>query len=90
MLFAKFIPRTSISRLAAVYPSAVQASLSSAFIHSSSSMALSMSDNTNIAGTSAEVEAVTDLSKLEIRVGRIVEIAKHPEAEALYVEKVNA
>ena len=31
---------------------------------------------------------ITELSKLEIRVGKIVEIGKHPEAETLYVEKV--
>jgi len=32
---------------------------------------------------------VTELSRLEIRVGKIIEIAKHPEAESLYVEKVD-
>lgn len=31
----------------------------------------------------------SDLSLLEIRVGKIVEIAKHPEADSLYVEKVD-
>lgn len=31
----------------------------------------------------------TELSLLEIRVGKIVEIAKHPEADSLYVEKVD-
>lgn len=35
------------------------------------------------------VEEVTELSRLEIRVGRIIEIAKHPEADSLYVEKVD-
>lgn len=34
-------------------------------------------------------EEVTELSRLEIRVGRILEIAKHPEADNLYVEKVD-
>lgn len=33
--------------------------------------------------------AVTELSRLEIRVGKIVEISKHPEADSLYVEKVD-
>jgi len=30
-----------------------------------------------------------DVSKLDIRVGKIVECAKHPEADALYVEKID-
>jgi tRNA-binding EMAP/Myf-like protein len=30
-----------------------------------------------------------DLSCLEIRIGKIVEIGKHPEAETLFVEKVD-
>jgi hypothetical protein len=38
---------------------------------------------------SAPKTEVTDLSRLEIRVGTIVEIAKHPEADSLYVEKVD-
>ena len=32
---------------------------------------------------------LTELSRLEIRVGKIVEIAKHPEADSLFVEKVD-
>ena len=42
--------------------------------------------------TSAEPAAageVTELSRLEIRVGKIVEVSKHPEADSLYVEKVD-
>lgn len=31
----------------------------------------------------------SDLSLLEIRVGKIVEIGRHPEADSLYVEKVD-
>ncbi len=31
----------------------------------------------------------SEISMLEMRVGKIVEIAKHPEAESLYVEKVD-
>jgi tRNA-binding EMAP/Myf-like protein len=38
---------------------------------------------------SAVVEELTELSRLEIRVGKIIEIAKHPEADSLYVEKVD-
>lgn len=34
-------------------------------------------------------EELTELSRLEIRVGKIVEIAKHPEADSLFVEKVD-
>ena len=41
-------------------------------------------------GTSTEVEApFTELSRLEMRVGKIVEVIKHPEADSLYVEKVD-
>jgi len=32
---------------------------------------------------------VSDVGLLEMRVGKIVEIAKHPEADSLYVEKVD-
>lgn len=32
---------------------------------------------------------VSDISVLEMRVGKIVEVMKHPEAESLYVEKVD-
>jgi len=32
---------------------------------------------------------VTELSRLEIRIGKIVEIGRHPEADGLYVEKVD-
>ena len=38
------------------------------------------------AGSTGEL---TELSRLEIRVGKIIEIAKHPEADALFVEKVD-
>lgn len=37
----------------------------------------------------ANVAKVSDLSNLEIRIGQIVEIAKHPEADSLYIEKVD-
>ena len=30
-----------------------------------------------------------DVSKLDIRVGKIIECGKHPEADALYVEKID-
>jgi methionine--tRNA ligase beta chain len=39
--------------------------------------------------TPTDTAPVTELSRLEIRVGKIIEIAKHPEAENLYVEKVD-
>lgn len=35
------------------------------------------------------VEELTDLSYLEIRVGKIIEISKHVEADELYIEKVD-
>jgi tRNA-binding EMAP/Myf-like protein len=31
----------------------------------------------------------SELSKLEIRTGKIVEISQHPEADSLYIEKVD-
>ena len=39
--------------------------------------------------TQAEEAPVTDLSKMEIRVGTITEISMHPDADTLYVEKVD-
>jgi methionine--tRNA ligase beta chain len=40
--------------------------------------------------TSSEVDPDTEIfSKLDIRVGTIVEAAKHPNAEALYLEKID-
>lgn len=39
-----------------------------------------------------EQEAVADVitpSKLDIRIGKIVEVSKHPEADSLYVEKID-
>ncbi|CAM9820696.1 unnamed protein product [Pylaiella littoralis] len=32
---------------------------------------------------------LTELARLEIRIGKIVEIARHPDADSLYVEKVD-
>lgn len=37
----------------------------------------------------APAKSSSDLSCLEIRIGKIVEIGKHPEADTLYVEKVD-
>jgi methionine--tRNA ligase beta chain len=34
-------------------------------------------------------DVVTDITPLEIRVGKIVEISKHPEADKLYIEKID-
>lgn len=28
-------------------------------------------------------------NRLDIRIGKIVEVSKHPEADALYIEKIN-
>ena len=47
-------------------------------------------DGTPVVAAAAPVlEELTELSRLEIRVGKIIEIAKHPEADSLYVEKVD-
>lgn len=32
---------------------------------------------------------LTELSRLEIRVGKCVDVSKHPDADSLYVEKVD-
>lgn len=32
---------------------------------------------------------LTELSRLEIRTGKIVEVSRHPEADGLYVEKID-
>eukprot|EP00752_Nemacystus_decipiens_P008530 g7619.t1 len=53
-----------------------------------------MSDTTAEAGVDEEAAAaptgeLTELARLEIRIGKIVEIARHPDAENLYVEKVD-
>lgn len=47
-------------------------------------------DDTPIGEVEAvEAAPVTDLSKMEIRVGQIVEIGTHPDADTLFVEKVD-
>jgi len=37
----------------------------------------------------AEEEKAIDVSRLNMRIGKIVEVEKHPDADALYVEKVD-
>eukprot|EP00904_Undaria_pinnatifida_P002550 jgi/Undpi1/12296/HiC_scaffold_5.g01972.m1 len=37
----------------------------------------------------APVGELTELARLEIRIGKIVEISRHPDADTLYVEKVD-
>lgn len=39
--------------------------------------------------TAGAEEPLTELSRLEIRVGRVLECAPHPDADTLYVEKVD-
>lgn len=41
------------------------------------------------AAPAAEKAPLTELSRLEIRVGRILEVAPHPDADSLYVERVD-
>lgn len=43
---------------------------------------------TKIKGNANTVDEVTP-SKLDIRVGKIVEVSRHPDADALYVEKID-
>jgi len=40
-------------------------------------------------GDGAEEERPADVSRLNMRIGKIVEVEKHPDADALYVEKVD-
>lgn len=37
----------------------------------------------------AAFEAPIDVGRLDLRIGKIVEIEKHPDAESLYVEKID-
>jgi len=41
------------------------------------------------AGDGGEEEKPVDVSRLDMRIGKIVEVEKHPDADALYVEKVD-
>jgi len=40
-------------------------------------------------GDATEEERAVDVSRLNMRIGKIVEVEKHPDADALYVEKVD-
>jgi len=40
-------------------------------------------------GDGGEEERPIDVSRLDMRIGKIVEVEKHPDADALYVEKVD-
>lgn len=46
----------------------------------------SVAENTEVQEDTGEM---TELSRLEIRVGKITEVSKHPDADSLYVEKVD-
>lgn len=39
----------------------------------------------NVSGT----EAPADISRMDLRIGRIIEVSKHPDADSLYVEKMD-
>lgn len=41
------------------------------------------------AGDGGEEEKAVDVSRLNMKIGKIVEVEKHPDADALYVEKVD-
>lgn len=41
------------------------------------------------AATAAADEAPADIGRLDLRVGRIVDIQKHPDADSLYLEKID-
>lgn len=34
-------------------------------------------------------ESETDPSRLDIRIGKIVEVKRHPDADSLYIEKID-
>lgn len=40
-------------------------------------------------GKAAEPEAPVDISRLDLRIGKIIEVSKHPDADALYLEKID-
>lgn len=44
---------------------------------------------TSKGGATNEPERAVDITRLDLRVGRIVEVDKHPDADALYVEKID-
>lgn len=53
-------------------------------------VACAASSESAVGDAPAQVEApFTELSRLEIRVGKIVECERHPDADTLYVEKVD-
>lgn len=60
--------------------------LALSFIRSPTTRSFSRNNKVLFSTPSAEL---TELSRLEIRSGKIIEIAKHPEADSLYVEKVD-
>lgn len=39
--------------------------------------------------TSSQEEAKVDVSRLDLRIGRIITAEKHPDADSLYVEQVD-
>lgn len=41
------------------------------------------------ASTTANDEAPVDIGRMDLRIGKIVEIQKHPDADALYLEKID-
>ncbi|GAA57560.1 methionyl-tRNA synthetase cytoplasmic [Clonorchis sinensis] len=40
-------------------------------------------------GPTTAAEAAVDVGRLDMRIGRIVEVSRHPDADSLYVEKVD-
>lgn len=43
----------------------------------------------DVAATSGSSDGPIDISRLDLRIGRIIEVSKHPDADALYVEKMD-
>lgn len=41
------------------------------------------------AAASASADGPVDISRLDLRIGRIIEVSKHPDADSLYVEKMD-
>ncbi|CAM9554279.1 unnamed protein product [Discosporangium mesarthrocarpum] len=48
-----------------------------------------MSDTTEAEAPPTSTGELTELARLEIRVGKIMEVSRHPDADGLYVEKVD-
>lgn len=83
-IFWMFIALTTVSQAFKANVFARSIGLSSKFRQQTRSFCAPISEATPVLKPSGD-----PIELLEIRIGRIVEIGKHPEADSLYVEKVD-